>query len=208
MSNNFFQNAPTPITPATQPAPQHPVPQAVTQHAAAVAGQPAQQAPANLDHLANLIGGAVPSKQGVYFTEGSYPLLYVDAIRMVKSQKSGADLYTVEFTILQSQVPERPAGMQCTWQANLTHHQPAPGNVRDFLAKLQNKDLEQVGAEDFARSVSPQNPFAGRLIGLQTQDIKTQRGNAFTKHIYFAVAETYQTESAKIRSQILGQQQG
>lgn len=187
-----------------QPMQGQPQPQPAPNIGGAVAAFQQQGAPANLDALGDLVGGAEPTKQGVYLVEGMYPLLQINACKIQVSRKSGGQLFIAELLILESQVPSHPKGLEVSWTANLTHHQPAAGNVRQFIATASNSPVDAIGKDHFSAAVGPNNPLSGRLIGCQCTNITTQKGNPFTKHIWTAVPEDLQRQAMDIRRQVLG----
>ena len=111
------------------------------------------------------IGKAEVSRQGVYPLPGVYPVLYVDAVKLIKS-RNGEDLFIAEFFILESSTPERPAGSRMTWMTNL-RHDAAPGNARAFIAGAMGCAVEEVTSEAASLSCSATNPCHGRLVRLE-----------------------------------------
>lgn len=146
----------------------------------------------------DLIGSAQTSEGGVYPEPGVYPMLFIDACKVIDSRK-GDKLFCAEFDILESKVPERPSGSRMSWIANLTKHDAAPGNVRKFLAAACGLEVEQVDPAGSRAAVSPQNPLHGRLVRLDANMTKTRAGGDFTLCNFSALPENLQAQSAALR---------
>lgn len=146
----------------------------------------------------DMIGSAKVTEGGVYPLAGVYPILYLDAVKMVDSRK-GDRLFCAEFDIIRSEVDERPAGSRMSWMANLTKHDAAPGNARAFLAAAAGIDPENVDAEGSRAAVSPQNPLHGRLVRLDASQTKTRAGGDFTLCRFSALPDELQARAEALR---------
>lgn len=136
---------------------------------------------------------------GVYPNPGVYPVLYVDAIKMIKSRKN-EDVFIAEFDILQSDVEERPAGSRMAWAVNF-RHDASPGNVKTFLAAVMNVDITEVDADGCRLACSDQNPCHGRLLRLEATATKTKGGNDFTLCNWRPLPDDMQNKAEEIRKE-------
>lgn len=121
------------------------------------------------------IESASSSEGGVYLLPGAYRLK-VDAIKTGTSRKK-RDFFVAEFSILESNNPERPAGTKASWMVMLDLD-TALGNIKDFLETLSGGDVDEEGVE---LAVSAANPFAGLEIKASAANVKTKKGTDFTK---------------------------
>jgi hypothetical protein len=143
------------------------------------------------------VGNAEITERGVFVLPGIYPLLYCDVLKMIRSFK-GADLFIAEFDILESNVPERPAGTKVSWIANFAHL-PTPGNVRAFLAALMGVDPEEVDRDGAKYACSKDNPCRGRLVRLQAGETTTRAGGNFTVCNWSTIPKEIQDQAEALR---------
>lgn len=148
------------------------------------------------------IGTADVSPKAVYPEPGLYPVLYVDAVKMIRSRK-GDDLFTVEFLILQSAVDERPEGTKLTWQANM-RHDAGPGNARAFIAAAMDCPLDEVTPEAATLACSAGNPCHGRLVRMSANQITTKAGNPFTVCDWSPLSPEFQAKAEEVKKEIFG----
>lgn len=146
----------------------------------------------------NNIDKAKVSLGGAYLKPDATYLCSVAAVKMVRSRR-GKDLYTVELEVLKSTHPEVRPGAKATWQANLSDHDAALGNVKLFLAATVPCGFEEADEGVADMSITPENPLRGRLITVRTVNQKTLKGSDFTKHIFEEVAETDQAQGPELR---------
>lgn len=125
------------------------------------------------------------SEGGVYFELGTYDL-EVQRCLIKQSRKSGL-LFTVEFKILASTVPNQPPGTSVTWQQKMQDQAVAFGAIKAFVAALcgfdPKNDAARIQAElnpHIARitdeAVTAANTFAGRRIRAETYEKRTGSG--------------------------------
>jgi hypothetical protein len=143
------------------------------------------------------VGSSEATERGVFVLPGVYPLLYCDVLKMIRSRK-GADLFIAEFDILDSKVTERPVGTRMLWIVNFAHD-PAPGNVKAFLAALMGVDPEEVDAAGAKYACSQENPCHGRLIRCQASETLTRAGGTFTVCSWTTVPNDIQAEAQEVR---------
>lgn len=148
--------------------------------------------------LHDLIGNAQVTDGGIYPEPGVYPVLFLDACKMVESRK-GDKLFCAEFEILESNVDERPAGSRMSWMANLSKHDAAPGNVRAFLAAAAGITPDGVDAEGSRAAVSSANPLHGRVLRLEASNTKTRAGGDFTLCRFSALDDGMQAKAKELR---------
>ena len=138
---------------------------------------------------------AQSSQGGIYVMPGVYPALWVNAVKMIKSQESNANLFIVEIDILNSKVEGREAGTTMSWVANLLH-KPTLGNIKNFIGAAMNRDEADISERIAEAVVTSDNPLQGQLVRCDATDIIT-KGNKkpFTKCIWSAVAPEVQAEA-------------
>lgn len=160
-------------------------------------------APQNNDPAAGIfdrIGKADVSRQGVYPLPGIYPVLYIDVVKMFRNRK-GADLFTVEFLVLESQVIDRPAGSKMTWQTNM-QNDAGPGNARGFIAAAMGCTVEEVTGHAASLTCSAENPCHGRLIRLLATNVKTRADKDFTVCEWIPLASDSQAQAETVRESV------
>lgn len=140
------------------------------------------------------IGDADASERSVYPIPGVYPLLYCERLKMIQSKLSGDDMFIAEFTILDSNVDSRPKGTSMSWVCNL-RHLPSPGNIRSFLAALNDTAVEEVDAEGARVCCSDENPCRGRLVRLEAAETATKAGTPFTICKWISIPEAVQVKA-------------
>lgn len=145
------------------------------------------------------IAEADVTERSVYFEEGVYPVLYLDVMKMVNSRK-GDTFFVAEFDILESNVSSRPSGSRAVWMANF-RHDATPGNVKDFIAKLNGVEPEEITAESVKLACSEKNPCSGRLIRLEAVQTDTKSGGKFTRHNWRTLPEEVQEQAKELREQ-------
>jgi hypothetical protein len=149
------------------------------------------------------VANAEVGEKTAYFEPGVYPFLYLDVIKMVTSRK-GDQLFIAEFDIVDSDVPSRPKGSRAAWIANF-RHEPTPGNVRGFMAALNNVGVEEITADALRFACSDKNPCHGNLIRLEAVLLTTDKdGNArakpFTRHDWRPVPKELQGQAEELRT--------
>jgi len=133
---------------------------------------------------------------GVFVLPGVY-FCCVDVCKTVTSRK-GDFLWIVQLEILESSVDARPVGTRMDWIANFKHD-PAPGNVKGFIAASMGCLSEEVTYEATKLVASSQNPLHGRLIRVEATQIQTKSGNDFTKVIFASVPDEVQNTAKDLR---------
>lgn len=145
------------------------------------------------------IANADVTERSVYFSEGIYPVLYLDVMKMVTSRK-GETFFVAEFDIIKSDVDSRPKGSRAVWMANF-RHDATPGNVKDFIAKLHGEEPEAVTAEAVKFACGDKNPSHGRLIRLEAVNVETKTGGNFTRHNWRPIPEELQQKAEELRQE-------
>lgn len=150
-----------------------------------------------LDDAFDSIANADVSERSVYFDPGVYPLLALDVMKMTESRK-GDLFFIAELEILDSSVPSRPTGSRATWMCNF-RHDATPGNIRDFISKLNGVSPEEVTKKSIKMACSEKNPCNGMLIRLEATQIETRSGNPFTRHDWRTIPKELQDQSQELR---------
>ena len=148
------------------------------------------------------VGNAEINQGGVYFLPGLYPVVQVDVIKLIKS-RHGDDLVIVEFDILVSEVPNRPAGSRATAFHNFSKHDAAPGNFKALLAAITDSKPENVDAKTSRAAMSDAQPAHGRLVRLEAVEIITKAGNPFTKLNWYALDDSVQAKAEELRKKAI-----
>jgi hypothetical protein len=143
------------------------------------------------------IANAEVSKRGVYPVPGAYPMLYVDVLKLITSRNDDL-LFIAEFDIIDSNVTERPSGTRMSWSANLKHD-PAPGNIKAFIAAVMDRPPEEVTSQAASMACSDKNPCHGRLVRLEASITTTKAGNAFTVCDFHPIADDAQKLAKELR---------
>ena len=147
------------------------------------------------------IAGAKVGQGGVYFVANKGPghtdetpawepaqyRVQIKKIEVINSRK-GDDLFIVEAKVLESDCPERKAGVSASWVVNLKQD-AALGNIKGFIAAANGIDPgneeevnEAVTEEVCELVVGKDQPLAGDEIALTCVMIKTRAGKDFTLH--------------------------
>lgn len=156
---------------------------------------PAPQ-PSSADPFAKI--EASDGKQGgVYPLAGVYPLLYVDALKMIRSRK-GEDMFVCEVEILRSEVADRPFGTRMSWIGNFRHDATA-GNVKTLIAAVMNCPQAEVDSAGAQYACSDKNPCHGRLVRLEAVGTKTKAGGDFTLCNWRALPDEIQAQAEALR---------
>jgi hypothetical protein len=143
------------------------------------------------------VGDADARLNSVYPVAGVYPVLQVDAMKMITSRK-GDDVFIAEFDVLESLCPDRPAGTRMSWAVNF-RHDAAAGNVKSFIAAVMNSDASEVDAESARYACSPENPCSGRLVRLEATETITKSGSPFTVCSFRPIPDPQQAQAEALR---------
>lgn len=129
---------------------------------------------------------------------GMYPMLFINAVKTIKSQEDGSDLFIAELDILESSVEGRESGSSMSWIVNFAH-QPALGNIKAFIAAAMNRSEEEISEKIANAVVTTDNPLHGQLVRCEAIEITTKRKkNPFTKCNWSAVTPEKQAEAAEL----------
>lgn len=145
------------------------------------------------------IEDAESTKRSNYVLPGLYPILFVNACKKIKSQKTGDLLFIAELDIIESKVDERPPGMDMSSIFNITRHgKTALGNIKGFLAACLDIEEAKVDAKTADIAVSAENPFHARLIRCEAVEVTTNAGAPFTKPNFFPLPEELQARALEL----------
>lgn len=152
------------------------------------------------------IGGAKIGQGGVYFLPGKYRV-ELAKVALINSRKR-EDMFVVETTIQESDVPERKPGTKCSYICNMKNDS-ALGNIKAFLAAcagadpdnekeveaaFTDKNGQDITEETAEMAVSDENPLAGTVLDLvcvnkQTRGSPGNPPHDFTLHFWKPVKE-------------------
>lgn len=145
------------------------------------------------------IEDAESTKRSNYVLPGQYPILFVNALKKIRSQKTGDTLFIAEFDIIESKVDERPPGMDMSSIFNITKHgKTALGNIKGLLAACLDIEEAKVDSKTADIAVSSENPFHARLIRCEAITVTTNNGAPFTKPNFFPLPEGLQKQSLEL----------
>lgn len=130
-------------------------------------------------------------ERGQYLTPGEYTLEIQKTIAK-RSQNSG-DVFIVEFTILESNNPEKPVGSRASWVQSFKNVTIALSSIKEFLLAALGVDtsdkakLREVEPriEDIMNTcvASPgDNPLTGERIKVSVVNVTTKKGGPFSRH--------------------------
>lgn len=126
---------------------------------------------------------------GAYMLAGVHEV-EIGEIKLTKSvQKAGnPDMLIVEVMIIESTNADMVPGSKRTWIVNFAH-QPALGNIKQFVAAAYNCDQEDVDDALAASITDPSQPCRGKILKCQGTTILTkEKRQPFTKCEWFFVS--------------------
>lgn len=145
------------------------------------------------------IEDADSTKRSNYVLPGQYPILFVNALKKKRSQKTGDKLFIAEFDIIESKVAERQPGMDMSSIFNITKHgKTALGNIKGLLAAILDIEEAKVDSRTADIAVSSENPFHARLIRCEAVEVTTNAGMPFTKTNFYPLPEDLQKRSLEL----------
>jgi hypothetical protein len=142
------------------------------------------------------IAGAKQQEGGVYVVAGVYPILRVDALKVIKTRK-GDDMFIAEFEILQSQVEDRPAGTKMSVTHNF-RHDVTPNLVKTFFAKMMGVMDDEINEEGLRYAVSEKQPCNGRLVRLEAFK---KEGKDYLVHTWTEIPQSTQDKADELRAE-------
>ena len=156
--------------------------------------------------FAKKVAEAQPSDNaGLYFLAGQYPLVQVDTIKLITSQKPGrvgAEMLVLQFDILDSKVAERPAGMRSVCQILNSNHPGAADDAKRFVQALYpSVSADTIDEAAIVALTSAEQPAHGRLLALECYVKRSEKtGKDFTKHLWREVPEALQAQAKELRA--------
>lgn len=145
--------------------------------------------------LARRVAEAETSEGGVYWEPGKY-LVEIDIVKIHEGRNG--DFFIVEAYNLESSNSDRPVGDRCSWVLNV-NSDPAPGNIRGFLAAVLGVNVKEIGEDEFEDSVADDNPLNRELVRLEVAIVPTKRGGEFSKHRWIAVDDATKKKAKELR---------
>jgi len=163
-------------------------------------GQQTQQSPQTQQNTGqsvfDRVGTAPPRRGGTYISPGSYPILFINALKMIKN-RSGVDLFIAELFVIASETDAVPMGAKVSWAPSFAHD-PTPTDVRTFLAQVMGAPLDDVDSQACQYACSAENPCHGKLIKCVATNVVTKSGNDFTKCEWYTIGADLQSQSAEL----------
>lgn len=154
--------------------------------------------------FANQIAGAKPSEgSGLYFLPGLYPVVQIKQLKMFDSKnpsRAGAEMLIIDTDILESRVPDRPAGTQSCAQTLNSNHPGAKDDAKRFFLALGLEEA-QIDENLVKLLTSVEQPAAGYLLSLECYEkVSSKTGKKFTKHIWRPIAGVTQEQAPELRA--------
>lgn len=123
--------------------------------------------------------------------QGQYIVEINKIVFLISRPPKRTPLYIAEFTILESTVEERPAGMQCSWSTPMNIDM-GPINVKRFVGAAAGCGLVEeidktVTSHSCKYSASNDQPMKGVQVHIQVTMIKTKEGKDFPEHRFSPV---------------------
>lgn len=148
-----------------------------------------------------LFGGieeAQSSMGGNWILEGMYPVLFINAVKTIKSQEDNSDLFIAELDIIDSKVEGRDKGSSMSWIVNFAH-QPALGNIKAFIAAAMSRDEGEISEKIADAVVTTDNPLHGQLVRCEANEILTKKKKQpFTKCNWSSLPPEIQEKAAEL----------
>lgn len=119
---------------------------------------------------------------GAYMLAGLHTV-EIGEIKLTKSIKKigNPDMLIVECLIIESSNPDMVPGSKRTWIVNFAH-QPALGNIKQFVTAAYNCEEDEVDDELAASITDPSQPCRGKILKCQGTTILTkEKKQPFTK---------------------------
>lgn len=118
---------------------------------------------------------------GVYLLQGVY-VLKIKSCKQIQA-RAGWDGFVAEFEIIESSHQERLPGSTVSWMVKISkaYEETAMGNIAHFLSTAAGCRIEQITEEVAEVMTSDKQPLAGRIVRATATDIKTKKGDPFTK---------------------------
>lgn len=143
----------------------------------------------SFDKYAARFDAAEPgSNGGNEFPVGIYPRLRVEEIKMHQGRE-GDDFFIAEFTVLESQNPNKPAGSTGSWVLNMKKDM-SPGDAKAFLGTLYGlvdkaEIIRQITTPVMNLAIGPTKPLRGRFISLEVTSKKMKKKGQNGEDLYF-----------------------
>jgi len=126
-----------------------------------------------------------------WFKPGAYVVRVLNC-KDVASKDKNTDFYIVELEVLRSSNPDIVVGGKYAWTQDRHKKYVGGPAVREFVAACLDVDPndERLNDEELLEATvggadgeGPQ-PFAGKVLSLICENIKTKKNTDFTKHIF------------------------
>jgi hypothetical protein len=117
-----------------------------------------------------------------YIVPGRY-LLSVDRLAVGVSEQGKGEYFAAEFTVVESDVAERPAGSRVSWALYPNSSAMAPRNIKSLMkALLEEPDDSRITGEVMRKATEGDGTaLAGAKVRVSAHEITTRAGNPFTK---------------------------
>ena len=122
------------------------------------------------------------SGTGRYITPGSYVLEVAEVKTFESQKKKGRHFFCVEGAVMSTTSQEYSPGDLVSWLVNVTDHESALANIKNFAMSLSsNIDEEDITPESVDALCSSDQPAAGTKVRATAINVQTRAGGDFTK---------------------------
>lgn len=154
------------------------------------------------DDLYSGIDNVQTSERDANIVQGVYPLLYVDTIKVFKSQRSGSNIFVASFDIIESDVANRPKGTSMSLVMNYSKHPEVKmRNIKEFLVALNDCSDEDIDSTAFRLICSDKNPCHGKLIRLEAVEDESKTGARYMRYTWRTIDKNRQEQAEELRKQ-------
>lgn len=156
-------------------------------------------------NLFEKMAGATVQGRGIKIEEDADFVVRVDAVKSQQSNQGFGLLWVVEFTILEG-TADNPEGATRSWvQRPESRAQTDLGNIKAFVAACegyQDGNAASLAPDAFAQAISDEQPYAGKILKLNTQVIETKAKFLFTVHTWAPAPAGYEAPASAPRPSI------
>ena len=124
---------------------------------------------------------ATRNGRGQYAAPGFYPKIQIDGLKTVDCAKDQCKGVVVEYTILESDVPECKPGAGYSYVMK-DKHPSFFSNLRTIVADLTGADFKAVDREKIRGALSEVQPLEGSVASLRVTQLKTRAGGDYSAH--------------------------
>jgi hypothetical protein len=141
---------------------------------------------------------ATSSQRDPRIEPGVYPILAVDSISAFWSERQKTNFFLATFEILESNVPDHPAGTRVCWMKDFKNDVTL-GLVKQLAAAILGVSIEEITEDICEKLVASDNPANGRLVHCAATSEVSKGGNTYTKCAWSPLPEDLQKQLQELR---------